>query len=265
MLRLMLNSKSTLNAQQQKIDNISNNMSNIETTGYKKTSMNFEDLVYDSLKRKGYPVSKDGESKGALQNGTGIKVSEPIRNTKQGNLLPTDMKTDLAIEGSGYFEVNLRNGEKAYTRAGSFKVDLYGNLVDVNGNAINLVDDQGKDVKINNMESKLTNNNIYVNEYGEVWARGENLNQRIGKISVKDFIGNNTLTPIGGNLFVPKENATMVDAKESKIYQGFLEQSNVDVNEEMVEMIVTQRAFQLSSSALKTADEMWGMINDLRR
>lgn len=261
MLRLMLNSKSTLNAQQKKMDSISNNMSNIQTTGYKKTSMNFKELVYDSLKRKGYPTSKNTKAKEALQNGTGIKTSTPIRNNRQGNLLQTDMKTDLAIEGSGYFELDLRNGEKAYTRAGSFMVDLYGNLVDANGNAVNIVDDEGKDI---HLKSNLTNSNIYVNEYGEVWARGENSNQRVGKIKVKDFIGNDTLIPIGENLFIPKENATMVDAKESKIYQGFLEQSNVDVNEEMVEMIVTQRAFQLNSSALKTADEMWGMINDLR-
>ncbi|KYH35623.1 flagellar basal-body rod protein FlgG [Clostridium tepidiprofundi DSM 19306] len=265
MLRLMLNSKSSLLAHQQKMDNISNNISNIDTTAYKKTDVNFEDLVYDTLKRKGYPVSRDGKTGYGLQNGTGIKIGRPIKNNRQGSLMKTEIKTDLAIDGRGYFEIIMNDGSKAYTRDGSFRVDLHGHLVDASGNYVNVIDEKGKTVYVNNIDSRLTNEDIFVNEDGEVFAKGENSDKKIGSIVIKDFIGNDALIPISGNLNIPKEGAQSINASGSKIYQGFLEQSNVDIEEEMVDMIVTQRAFQLSSSSLKTADEMWSLINNLKK
>lgn len=265
MLRIMWNSKSSLRAQQQKMDNISNNLSNVDTIGYKKTAVNFEDLVYESLKRKGYPISEKGSKDRILQNGIGIKTTDPVRNYGQGNLMQTNMKNDFAIEGNGYFEVNLKNGQKAYTRAGSFKVDLNGYLVDLNGNTVNLVDDRGKDVDLRKLDSKLTNQNIFLNEYGELFARGNGFNQKLGKFKLRDFVGNDSLQAIGGNYFIAKEDAKMLEPKDSIIFQGFLEQSNVNFHDEMVEMILTQRAFQMSSTSLKTADEMWGMVNNLKK
>jgi flagellar basal-body rod protein FlgG len=261
----MWNSKSSLRAQQQKIDSISNNISNINTTAYKKSAVNFEDLVYESLERKGYPISKKGKEEHTLQNGTGIKTADPVRNFAQGNLLETNMKTDFAVEGSGYFEINLSSGQKAYTRDGSFKVDLNGQLVDKNGNPISVVDDNGKEVDLIKLDSKLTNENIKLNRDGEIYAVGNNLNQKLGKVKLIKFVGDDSLQAIGGNNFIAKEDAEIVEAKDSIVFQGFLEQSNVNFQDEMVEMMLTQRAFQMSSSSLKTADEMWGMVNNLRR
>lgn len=263
MYRLMWSSKSSMKAQQKKLDSISNNMANVNTDGYKRSEVTFEDLVYDTLERKGYAVSKDRKGKAEVQNGTGVKATAWTRDNKQGSLTETGIKTNLAIDGKGFFEVKLPDGSSAYKRSGSFNVDLNGNISDKNGNRLSIVDEKGNEINTYDGDIKFTSDNFIVSKGGDVSILKNDKYEKVGNIKIKDFVGNNALRPIGESLFVPIEGAESVDTNDYDIHQGYLELSNVDVAKEMTDMILTQRAFQLSSSSLKTADEMWGMINNL--
>ena len=264
MLRLLWNSRSSMVAQQEKLDCISNNIANVNTNGYKKINASFKDLVYESLDRKGYPVSADTEGKSALQNGTGVKLSEWTRDTMQGNLTETNLLTDLAIDGAGYFEVIQPDNTKAYTRAGNFTTDSSGTIVDQKGNRLTIVDEQGNDINNINGPYKFNKNNFHIDSKGIVTIKNGNGDSPVGNIKIVDVVGNNSMISVGDNLFMPKPGVEILDSKDFSIMQGYLELSNVDIATEMTDMLMTQRAFQLSSSALKTADEMWQMANNLR-
>ena len=251
-------------AQQEKLDSISNNIANVNTNGYKKVSTNFKDLMYESMDRAGYPVTDDRQGKSILQNGTGVRVGEWTRNNIQGNLTVTNSSTDLAIDGAGYFEVIQEDDSKAYTRAGNFQADSTGALVDQNGNKLSIVDDQGNDVNSVDGPYNFNKNNFQVDSKGIVTIRENHSHINVGKLKIVDVAGNNSMISTGDNLFMPKPGITVFDSKDYSIMQGYLELSNVDIAAEMTDMLVTQRAFQLSSSTLKTADEMWQMANNLR-
>jgi len=263
MLRLLWNSQSSMNAQQEKLDCISNNIANVNTNGYKKVSANFKDLVYESLDRKGYPVSTDKNGKAILQNGTGVRIGEWTRSNMQGELIATDRPTDLAIDGKGFFEVVQKDDSKAYTRAGSFSTDANGTIVDDSGNRLSIVDAQG--ININKVDGpyKFNGNNFNVDDKGLVTIKGSN--EAVGNVKISNILGDNSMLSIGDSLFMAKPGAQVVQSTDYSIRQGFLEQSNVDIATEMTDMLITQRAFQLSSSTLKTADEMWQMANNLRK
>jgi len=263
MLRLLWNSQSSMNAQQEKLDCISNNLSNVNTNGYKKISANFKDLVYESLDRKGYPVSTDKNGKAILQNGTGVRVGEWTRNNMQGELIVTDLPTDLAIDGTGYFEVVQKDDSKAYTRAGSFSTDANGTIVDDLGNRLSIVDAQGNNINSLDGPYKFNRNNFNVDDKGLVTIKGSN--EAVGNVKISNIMGDNSMISIGDSLFMAKPGAQVVQSTDYSIRQGFLEQSNVDIATEMTDMLITQRAFQLSSTTLKTADEMWQMANNLRK
>lgn len=264
MLRLLWNSRSSMMAQQEKLDTISNNISNVNTNGYKKVSANFKDLVYESLDRKGYPVSSDKNGKTILQNGTGIRLSEWTRDTMQGSLTNTGTSTDLALDGTGYFEVVQKDGSKAYTRAGNFLTDSSGTIVDQNGNRLSIVDEQDNDINKADGPYKFNPNNFQVDSKGTVTMKESNGDIPVGKIKISSVVGNNSMISVGDNLFMPKQGVTVSESTDYSVMQGFLELSNVDIATEMTDMLMTQRAFQLSSSTLKTADEMWQMANNLR-
>lgn len=166
MLRLLWNSQSSMAAQQEKLDAISNNIANANTNGYKKLDANFKDLVYETLDRKGSPVTKNTTT--VLQNGTGVRVGEWTRDTTQGQLTQTSLPTDLAIDGSGYFEVVKSDNSKAYTRAGNFLTDASGTIVDQNGNRLSIVDGKGNNINKVNGSYKFTANNFMVDSKGMV-------------------------------------------------------------------------------------------------
>jgi len=264
MLRLLWNSKSSMMAQQEKLDCISNNIANVNTNGYKKVSANFKDLVYESLDRKGYPVSSDKEGKTVLQNGTGIRLSEWTREATQGSLTNTGLSTDLALDGTGYFEVVQKDGSKAYTRAGNFLTDVDGTIVDQNGNRLSILGTEGNDINKPDGPYKFNPNNFHVDSKGTVIMKESNGDTPVGKVKISSIVGNNSLISIGDNLFIPKQGVEILESTDYTIMQGYLELSNVDIATEMTDMLMTQRAFQLSSSTLKTADEMWQMANNLR-
>jgi flagellar basal-body rod protein FlgG len=265
MLRLLWNSKSSMMAQQEKLDCISNNIANVNTNGYKKVSANFKDLVYESLDRKGYPVAQGINGKAALQNGTGVKVGEWTRNNMQGNLQTTEIPTDLAIDGTGYFEVEQSDGSTAYTRSGNFVTDGSGNIVDEAGNRLSIINDQGTNVNKENGPYKFNGNNFKVDAKGLVTIKEGNGYVPVGTVKISNIIGDNSMVSVGDSLFMAKPGSQVVQSTDYAIRQGFLELSNVDIATEMTDMLITQRAFQLSSSTLKTADEMWQMANNLRK
>lgn len=264
MLRSLWNSRSSMMAQQEKLDIVSNNIANVNTNGYKKINANFKNLVYESLDRKGYPVSLDREGKSILQNGTGVRVGEWIRDNTQGSVTATNFATDLAIDGTGYFEVIQADNSKAYTRVGDFTTDANGTIVDARGNRLSIVDNLGNDINKADGPYSFNNNNFSVDSKGIVSIKGNDGDLSVGKVKISNVIGNKSMLSIGDGLFMPKPDVEIIDSNDYSIMQGYLELSNVDIATEMTEMLVTQRAFQLSSTTLKTADEMWQMANNLR-
>lgn len=263
LLRALWNSKSGLIAQQNKLDSISNNLANVNTVGYKREDVSFQELVQETLKRKGYPTSDRPE----IQTGTGVKATNWIRDTyQQGTLLTTGNKTDLAIDGQGFFRVIMADGDYAYERAGNFVIDRNGMLVDENGNALDIQLKQPEGMQILNRIGGFDANNINIAEDGSISVRDtDGLNKVVGKINIYNAVGADAFLSIGRNLYLPRDGVNVFVNNDVSILQGFLENSNVDAGKEMTELIITQRAFELSSRGIKTADEMWGIVNNMRK
>lgn len=261
MQRIFWTSKSSMMANAERMDVISNNLANVNTNGYKKIDVSFKDLVSESLDRNGYPLSKDKQGKNVAYTGTGIKTSEWTRDKTQGDLTATGENSDFALDGQGYFGVTNSKNEIMYERSGKFDGDGNGNLVDSNGNKVVIDFDKG----YNNNNVKFGKNNFVVKETGEVVIINGGTSNKIGKIPVYDATGDKAFTSIGDNYFALNSNSTAYKVADVSIRQGFTENSNVDIGEEMSQMIITQRAFELGSKGIKTADDMWGMANNLRK
>lgn len=281
MLRILWNNRSSMIANQEKLDCISNNISNVQTDGYKRIDATFSDLMYESLVKNGYPLTNDedrkaeGKDKKIIEpyTGSGVKLSPWYRQNTQGVLKKTGKESDFAINGRGYFKAKLSDGREVYTRGGSFIIDAKGQLVDKSGNKISVLKNiNGKNVEVNavpfNDHNKVMfdKNNFSVNSDGDIIAMKNGKKINLGKIKLYDAVGENALISIGENMYIPKDNKVTiynVDSKDSTILQGYLEGSNVRMEQEMTDMITTQRAFELSSRGIKVADEMWAMVNNL--
>lgn len=254
MFYILNNSKSGMVAQQHKLDIISNNVVNVNTAGYKKLDTSFSSLFYKNLNATGIPTSKNANA----YVGNGVKNTGAIRNFKQGSLQQTGKKTDVAIDGNGYFKITDANGEVSYTRSGALNVDIFGRITDNDGNLVEVIYNEG----INPANTGLNNSNLVIDRMGFVSTTD---GKEIGKINLYDVSGSGGLISKGDNKFVPaNENVRMFEVMGSDIYQGNLEMSNVDVATEMSDMILTQRAYQLASRGISTADEMWSMLNNIR-
>lgn len=260
MYTLLYTNRSAMMAQQNKLDVISNNISNVNTIGYKKLNVQFEDLYNNSLERLGYPTS-DGASN--LYAGSGVKSTKAFRQFTQGNFNETGANTDLAIDGSGFFRVYKHDGTEAYTRNGNFKVDATGLLVDNNGYKLSIVDGNGRELN-NGRDLKLDTKNFNVDKDGRLLVKNVDGTTTTGLIKTYNSTGGDEMLSASESLFVPKNGVQMVETLDRNIMQGYVENSNVNMGQEMTDLIVTQRAFQLSSTGLKTVDEMWQMINNLR-
>ncbi|KZL94159.1 flagellar basal-body rod protein FlgG [Clostridium magnum] len=265
MIRALWSSRAAMNAQQEKLDSVSNNISNANTVGYKREDVSFQDLVYETLNRKGTPTG--GNNTDTLINGTGVKATNWLRDTSQGSLKETGQNTDLALDGEGFFRVTLPDGSKAYERSGSFNIDSAGEIVDKNGNRLDVaLTEEGANMLSSG--TVLTTDNFAVKENGDVYLAVDNNGSKssllYGKINIYNPVGQNSLRSIGENLYVPSAGATVNITTDVSIMQGFVELSNVDMGKEMTDMIVAQRAFELSSRTLKTADEMWGLVNSMK-
>jgi flagellar basal-body rod protein FlgG len=255
MFRILWNSKSAMNANQEKLDSISNNLANVNTTGYKRVDTEFKDLLSESFDRLGYPVN-DKEA----YTGTGVRTTEWLRDNTQGMMQETDISTDMAIDGKGYFRVQSPNGDVAYTRAGAFNIDSLGRLVDSNGNKLYVEYTNGH----SEGNPKLSSSNLVVDKDGSIYQRNGGKSEKIGAIPLYNSVGDDSMLSIGENLYSPKPGVNMFKETDADINQGYLEGSNVDTAKEFSDMIITQRAFQLASKGVTTADEMWGMVNNMR-
>ena len=255
MLTTLWTSKSGLNANQEKLDVISNNIANVNTTGYKKVNEGFKDLISSSLDEWGNPLNDK-----TATVGSGVKAGNFTKDNSQGGLQTTNQKTDLALDGEGYFKVISSNGTEYYTRDGSFKLDSYGRLVTANGNILEVQYANG----YSQNNTGLTADNFTINKKGEIFAENNGNFEKVGEIAVYTAVGNDAFTSVGDNLFKELNGVQVYRTLDADMYQGYLEASNVDLSQEMTDMIVTQRAFQLSSKGITAADEMWEMINNLR-
>ena len=262
MLRALYTAATGMQAQQINIDTIANNIANVNTTGFKQGRAEFQDLLYQNIRPAGTASSSSTEYPVGLQLGLGTRPVATDRIYRQGDFRQTGNSLDLVIEGKGFFQVRQPSGELAYTRDGSFHLNAEGSLVTSDGNAI---------------EPQITipadAQEIVIGSDGtvSVTQAGQSAAQQVGTIQIANFQNPSGLNGIGRNLFLPSSasgNATAGTPGENglgHVNQGFLEQSNVNVVEEMVNMIVAQRAYEVNSRAVRVADDMLSQINNLSR
>lgn len=252
-----------MNAQQFQLDVIANNLANVNTHGYKRDRAQFEDLLYATLRLPGTPITGGGKIPTGIQVGHGVKVAGTQKIHSEGPLEGTKNPLDISIKGQGFFQVLLPNGETGYTRDGTFSKDAEGKIVNANGYILQ--------PEITIPEDAT---NISITEDGTVFAiMGGDMKtpEEIGKIELVRFVNPAGLSAWGNNVL--KETGASGEpltgspgeAGFGRIAQGFIEMSNVNVVEEMVKMIVAQRAYEFSSKAIQTADTMLGVISTLKR
>ncbi|CAL4322901.1 Flagellar basal-body rod protein FlgG [Buchnera aphidicola (Eriosoma lanigerum)] len=252
--------KTGLDAQQINMNVISNNLANVSTNGFKRSHAIFEDLMYQTLRQPGLTSDNNTNIPSGLQLGTGVRPIATERIHTQGNLSKTGSTKDVAINGQGFFQVQLPDGSMAYTRDGSFQIDRNGQLVTNSGFAIQ---------PSINIPVNAINMNIGRDGYVHVTLQGEVKNTPIGQISLVNFVNSTGLESIGENLYKetnasgnPIESAPGMNGSGS-IYQGFVETSNVNVAEELVNMIQTQRAYEINSKAITSSDQMLQKLSQL--
>ena len=252
--------KTGMEGQQAKLDSIANNLANVGTNGYKRGGVVFEDLMYDNLRQAGAAGSDQTQLPTGLQVGLGTRVAASTRNFAQGNLQNTGNNLDLAVKGAGFFQLQLPDGSTAYTRDGAFQVDPNGQVVTSSGHAL-----QPPITIPPNAQSVSIAADGTVN----VTLPGQAAPQQLGQIQLATFVNPAGLEPRGGNLFAetaasgtPNTAAPGTDGHGSVLH-GSVEGSNVNVVEELVSMIATQRAYELNSKAIQTTDQMLQRLGQL--
>lgn len=252
--------KSGMEGQQFKLDTIANNLANVATNGYKRGGVVFEDLMYDSLRQAGAASSDQTQLPTGLQVGLGARVSASTRNFSQGNLQQTGNNLDMAIKGQGFFQVQLPDGSTAYTRDGSFQLDATGKIVTANGHVL----EPGITVPANAQSVTVAADGTV-----SVTLPSQATPQNVGQLQLATFINPSGLDPRGQNLYAetaasgtPSTGAPGADGRGG-LMQGYVEGSNVNVVEELVAMIATQRAYELNSKAIQTTDQMLARLGQL--
>lgn len=264
MVRSLWTAATGMNGQQNQIDTISHNLSNVNTTGYKKQRVEFEDLIYQNVKLAGTPATEDTVTPVGIQMGSGVKLAATQRMFNQGSLQASENVTDLAIVGEGFYRVQQYDGSFAYTRDGSFKIDSNGQLVTNNGLRVmpEIILPEGFE-----LETLAISNDGRVT----VKVNGSDDSIDVGQIELYKFPNPQGLEANGDNLFV-ESNASGQAIANRPGFEGmgitkhkFLEMSNVSVVNEMVQMIVAQRAYEFSSKAIQTSDTMLATAANLKR
>jgi flagellar basal-body rod protein FlgG len=261
-MRALWTAATGMHAQQVTLDVISNNLANVQTAGFKRSRVDFQDLVYEILQAPGATSAQGQEVPSGFQVGHGSRAVATQRLFIKGDLQQTGNSLDLAIEGDGFFQVELPSGDIGYTRAGAFKKNSQGQMVTSDGFAVQ------PQITIPQSATSVT---IGVDGTVSVVQAGQAQPQTVGTIELVRFINPAGLESLGRNLFLPTQasgDATPGTPGRDGIgtlLQGFVEGSNVNVVEEMVGMIVTQRAYEINSRAIRTADEMMQTANNLVR
>ncbi|THB67953.1 MAG: flagellar basal-body rod protein FlgG [Gammaproteobacteria bacterium] len=251
--------KTGLDAQQTRMSVVANNMANSNTTGFKKDRAIFEDLIYQNYRQAGASSSSSTALPSGLNIGTGVRVVATEKIHTQGNIQRTDNNLDIAIAGKGYFQVLMPDGTTAYTRDGSFQVDSSGQLVTSSGYALQ------PSISIPTDAQSVT---IGADGTVEVTVAGSSTPTNQGTIQLADFINQAGLQPLGENLFKETSasgSATTANPASSglgSLIQGAIESSNVNIAEEMVNMIETQRAYETNAKAISATDQMLQYANN---
>ncbi len=251
--------KTGLDAQQTRLAVTSNNLANVSTSGFKKGRGVFEDLMYQNIRQVGAATSQDTQAPSGLHLGTGVRVVATQKLYTQGSLSQTGNPLDLAIEGRGFFQIQLPDGGTAYTRDGSFQINPQGQLVNSSGYTLN------PGISIPDGAQSIS-----IGKDGIVSARvaGQPAPVQVGQLQLADFINPTGLEPLGENLLAESAASGAPQAGTpgqnglGTTFQGALESSNVNVVEELVNMIETQRAYEMNSKAIATTDQMLEYVNN---
>ena len=259
MIRALRTAASGMKAQETRVDVIANNLANVNTAGFKKTQAQFQDLLYQTLRPAGVSEFQGQYVPGEMQVGHGVKLASTQKIFTQGNFTQTENQLDLAIEGRGFFKI-MKGTEEVYTRDGSFKLNEEGYIVDSQGNRLQ------PEIAI-----PVTASTITIDSGGSLTALDENgAVVATGQINTYDFVNPAGLLSDGNNYFTATEASG--DAVEGTpgvdglgtVLQGSLESSNISVVEEMVNMIVGQRAYEANSKIIKTSDDMLQIANNVK-
>jgi flagellar basal-body rod protein FlgG len=261
MLRSLYTAATGMEAQQLKMDVISNNLANTSTTGFKKVRAEFEDLLSETMRGAAAPDPRGGTAPSPLQVGLGVRTGSTTRSFSQGDLATTNNPLDVAIAGAGFFRVARPSGEFAYTRAGNFQMDSTGRLVTQRGELV--------DPAITIPTDAI---HVQIQQDGTVLAQvpGKSAPETLGQLQLFTFPNPAGLEAVGGNLLVETAGSGQaVQAQPGQLgagtlSQGCLEGANVKAVEEMIDMISTQRAYELNSKVIQTADQMLQRLTNLR-
>ncbi|GAA7828882.1 flagellar basal-body rod protein FlgG [Helicobacter pylori] len=262
MLRSLYSATSGMLAQQTHIDTTSNNIANVNTTGFKKSRADFNDLFYQAMQYAGTNTSNTTLSPDGMEVGLGVRPSAITKMFSQGSPKETENNLDIAITGKGFFQVQLPDGTTAYTRSGNFKLDEQGNLVTSEGYLL---------IPQITLPEDTTQVNIGVDGTVSVTQGLQTTSNVIGQIILANFVNPAGLHSMGDNLFsiTNASGEAIVGNPDSqglgKLRQGFLELSNVRLVEEMTDLITAQRAYEANSKSIQTADAMLQTVNSLKR
>ena len=253
-------SKTGMEAQQMQLDVISHNLANVSTTGYKRATAVFEDLMYQNLRQVGSNTTEQSQLPTGLHLGLGVRTVATSRSFAQGTIQQSGNSLDVAIQGNGFFQITLPDGTTQYTRDGAFQIDNQGRLVTASGLPV-----------ANGITVPANTKSITIGVNGTVSANiaGTTAPQPIGTIGLANFINPAGLEPQGQNLFAetPASGQPSTGTPGANgmgtVSQGFLETSNVNVVQELITMIQTQRAYEMNSKAIQTSDQMLQKLGQL--
>ncbi|MEI6026716.1 MAG: flagellar basal-body rod protein FlgG [Betaproteobacteria bacterium] len=260
MIRSLWISKTGMEGQQTKLDAIANNLANVATNGYKRSGVVFEDLMYQNLRQSGAATSEQSQLPTGLQLGLGVRAAATSRNFSQGTLSQTSGQFDVAIEGPGFFQVQLPDGTTGFTRDGAFQLNGNGQLVTSAGYTVQ------PGITIPAAARSVT---VAKDGTVAVTLQGQPQPQTVGQLQIATFVNPGGLDPMGGNLFAESASSGTPNAGapgasgHGSLRQGFVEGSNVNVVEELVSMIATQRAYEMNSKAIQTSDQMLQKLSQI--
>ena len=261
MLRALYTSASGMQAQQMNLDVIANNLANVNTTGFKKSKVEFQDLLYQTSRAAGSEAGAGNQVPTSLQVGHGSRPVATAKNFSNGELYQTGEKLDIAIHGNGFFKVTLTDGNDAFTRDGGFKLNNSGSIVTSDGLPV---------TSFAGVTIPSTATNVSISPDGSVSLTDQGVTSTVGQITLSRFANPAGMESMGNSLYRrteasgTEETGTPNLAGMGTVQQGWLELSNVKVIEEMVNLIKAQRAYEINSKSIQAADEMMSMSNRLR-
>jgi flagellar basal-body rod protein FlgG len=259
MMRALNTAASGMAAQQTNVDVIAHNLSNVNTTGFRKQRAEFEDLIYQTIRTPGGTTGEGQKLPTGIQIGEGVRLVSTTEMHHQGSLIQTESSLDIAIEGDGFFQITRPDGQLAYTRAGNFRIDAEGRMVTVDGYQIE---------PAISIPTNATSVTISPNGMVSVQVAGQNATQDVGQITLAKFVNPAGLLAIGRTMFMPTDASgePLVAQPGTEgigtLASGFLEASNVEVVQEMIDLIASQRAYEVNQRVITTADEMLQRVTD---